>query len=226
MKEVLDFLRDLSEHNYKEWFDANKERYLHARACMDSLVTELIAGIRKFDGSIGPLQAKDCSYRIYRDLRFSKDKTPYKNHMGAYINRGGKKSGYSGYYFHLGSPLAGNMLAVGDIWCPPEVLKVIREDILLGGGDFRRILAGADKRLHLDSDAALKRVPAPFPKDTPDSEYFKYKYFCLCYAPGDGFFTAKGTERRLLEVFESTRPFLDYINRAFDYVSEQKRLAY
>ena len=93
MKETLRFLQDLSLNNNKEWFDANKDRYLEAKATVESLAGDLLSGIRTFDDTIGSLSPKDCTYRIYRDLRFSKDKTPYKTHMGIYINRGGKKSG-------------------------------------------------------------------------------------------------------------------------------------
>ena len=121
MKETLQFLRDLSKNNNKNWFDANKDRYLAAKATVEALAGELLSGIRSFDDTVGPLSPKDCTYRIYRDLRFSKDKTPYKTHMGLYINRGGKKSGYSGYYFHVGAKSYGNMVAIGEaIWVGME----------------------------------------------------------------------------------------------------------
>ena len=223
MKDTLKFLTDLSRNNNKEWFDANKDRCLEAKSKVEALTGDVLAGIRSFDDTIGPLSPKDCTYRIYRDQRFSKDKTPYKTHMGVYINRGGKKSGYSGYYFHLGAKSYGNMVAVGDIWCPPEVLKVIREDIMLGGGDFRKILSEVDPRLVLDMDGALKRVPAGFPKDTPDSDFYRVKAFCLYYAPDDKFFTDKDLASRLVDVFHSAKPFLDYINRAIDYCREEKK---
>ena len=223
MKDTLKFLTDLSRNNNKEWFDANKGRCLEAKSKVEALTGDVLAGIRSFDDTIGPLSPKDCTYRIYRDQRFSKDKTPYKTYMGVYINRGGKKSGYSGYYFHLGAKSYGNMVAVGDIWCPPEVLKVIREDIMLGGGDFRKILSEVDPRLVLDMDGALKRVPAGFPKDTPDSDFYRVKAFCLYYAPDDKFFTDKDLASRLVDVFHSAKPFLDYINRAIDYCREEKR---
>jgi len=221
-KLVIDFLTELSENNYKEWFDAHKSRYLEAKAVMDEFTADMIEGVRSFDDTIGPLQAKDCTYRIYRDLRFSKDKTPYKRHMGFYINRGGKKSGYSGYYFHLGAQSVGNVVALGDIWCPPDVLKVLREDIQLGGGDFRQIIANADTSLKLDFEYALKKVPAPYPKDTPDSEFYKLKYFCLVSEPSYKFVTGKNFKAKLLDVFRSAKPFIDYINRAIDYCREEK----
>ena len=223
MRDTLKFLTDLSRNNNKEWFDANKGRCLEAKSKVEALTGDVLAGIRSFDDTIGPLSPKDCTYRIYRDQRFSKDKTPYKTHMGVYINRGGKKSGYSGYYFHLGAKSYGNMVAVGDIWCPPEVLKVIREDIMLGGGDFRKILSEVDPRLVLDMDGALKRVPAGFPADTPDSDFYRVKAFCLYFAPDDKFFTDKDLASRLVDVFHSAKPFLDYINRAIDYCRDEKK---
>ena len=223
MKNTIKFLTDLSRNNNKEWFDANKDRYLEAKSKVETLTGDVLAGIRSFDDTIGPLSPKDCTYRIYRDQRFSKDKTPYKTHMGVYINRGGKKSGYSGYYFHLGAKSYGNMVAVGDIWCPPEVLKVIREDIMIGGGDFRKILSEVNPRLVLDMNGALKRVPAGFPADTPDSDFYRVKAFCLYFAPDDKFFTDKDLASRLVDVFHSSKPFLDYINRAIDYCREEKR---
>ena len=223
MRDTLKFLTDLSRNNNKEWFDANKGRCLEAKSKVEALTGDVLAGIRSFDDTIGPLSPKDCTYRIYRDQRFSKDKTPYKTHMGVYINRGGKKSGYSGYYFHIGAKSYGNMVAVGDIWCPPEVLKVIREDIMLGGGDFRKILSEVDPRLVLDMDGALKRVPAGFPADTPDSDFYRVKAFCLYFAPDDKFFTDKDLASRLVDVFHSAKPFLDYINRAIDYCREEKK---
>ena len=223
MKDTIKFLTELSRNNDKPWFDANKDRYLAARAKVEALAAEVLEGIRSFDDSISPMSPRDCTYRIYRDLRFSKDKTPYKTHMGVFINRGGKKSGYSGYYFHVGAKSYGNMIAIGDIWCPPEVLKVLREDIQMGGGDFRKILSEVDPRLVLDFNGALKRVPAGFPADSPDADYFRLKSFCLCYAPEDKFFTSKDAGKNLVEIFRTGKPFLDYINRAIDFCREEKQ---
>lgn len=223
MKEVIDFLNELSLNNDKVWFEANRARYNEARAKVEALTAELIAGIRKFDDSIGPLQMRDCTYRIYRDLRFSPDKTPYKTHMGIYITRGGKKSGYSGYYFQIGSASASNLIAVGDICCEPKVLKVIREDIQNGEGDFRRIIASADPRFMVDTDGAAKRVPMGFPADSPDAELLKLRHYCLYFTVNDRFVTSRGLASRLVDIFHSGKPFLDYINRAVDYVREEER---
>ena len=217
MKEVLKYLNALSRNNNREWFMANKQRYLSAKATMDSFATELIDAIRSFDDSIGPLAVKDCTWRIYRDVRFSADKSPYKTHFGVYVARGGKKSGYSGYYFHVGARQTGNIIASGNYFCLPSVLKILREDIMLGEGDFRQILSAVDPRMTLDTSESLKRVPQGFPIDSPDSEYFKLKNFCLVNIPDDAFVTAPNLVERLADIFKTTKPFLDYINRAIDY---------
>ena len=226
MKEILAFLNELALHNERSWFLAHKSDYQSAVARFNDLAAEVIDGVRAFDDTMGPLTPKDCTYRIYRDIRFSKDKTPYKTHMGCYINPGGKKSGYSGYYFHVGAKGTGHMIAIGDICCPPEVLKILREDIQLGGGDFRRILSSVDPRLVIDETASLKRVPAPFPADSPDAPYFKLKYYCLCFEPDNRFVTSKDYVKRMLDLFLSAKPFLDYINRAVEYAQEEKRITW
>ena len=166
MKQVMDFLRELSLNNEKPWFEAHKQEYLLAKATVSSLTLKLLEGIHEFDDTIGPLTVSDCTYRIYRDLRFSKDKSPYKTHMGIFITRGGKKSGYSGYYFHIDG--SGNhLIAIGNYYTEPRVLKTLREDIELGGGDFRRIIEGLDPCLELETEGSLKNVPKGFPADSP-----------------------------------------------------------
>ena len=222
MKEVLRFLRSLSLHNDKVWFEANKADYLKAKATVGELAAELIEGIRSFDDTIGPLSASDCTYRIYRDVRFSKDKSPYKTYMGIFVNRGGKKSGYSGYYFHIDGN-GDHMLAVGNYYTEPRVLKTLREDIELGGGDFRRIVDAAAPGLVLDTADSLKKVPKGFPADSPDAEFFKLKNFSLVMNLDDGFILSPGLAERTLDIFRTGKPFLDYVNRAIDFCREETR---
>ena len=222
MKQVLRFLHSLSLHNDRTWFEAHKADYLKAKGTVAELAERLIAGIRSFDDSIGPLSVSDCTYRIYRDVRFSKDKSPYKTHIGIFVNRGGKKSGYSGYYFHIDG--GGNhLLAVGNYFTEPRVLKVLREDIELGGGDFRRILEGLAPGLALETESALKKVPKGFPADSPDAEYFKLRNFCLVEDLDDSFILSQDLADRLLAIFQTAKPFLDYVNRAIDYCREERK---
>ena len=227
MDTILKFLRELERNNNKPWFDSHKNGYLEARAHFNALVEGLLERITSFDSTIKGVGVNDCTYRIYKDMRFSKDGLPYKTHFGAFIARGGRKSGYSGYYFHIGTGSGEDypcrsFLAVGNYYTEPKVLKILREDIQLGGGDFRHILSTVDPRLVIDETDALKRVPAPFPADSPDAPYFKLKYYCLGYAPDNRFVTSKDLTKNLLDIFQSSKPFLDYINRAVEYAHEEQ----
>ena len=128
MKRVFEFLDALQQNNDKAWFDANKAWYLEVKNYFDGFVSELIERIEDFDDSIYGLNVSDCTYRIYRDVRFSKDKTPYKTHFCAYVCPKGKKSGFGGYYFHLeaegGNYIGANLL--GREWsaCPIRLFEV------------------------------------------------------------------------------------------------------
>lgn len=200
---------------------ANKSEYLACKSRFEEFTERLIAGIREFDDSIGPLTAKDCTYRIYRDTRFSQDKTPYKTHMGCFIVPGGKKSGYSGYYLQVGANEegfpGGCMLATGDYCCDPKVLKVLREDIMTDDdGLFPAALAEA-KGFTLDFEGALKRVPRGFPQDKPYSDWLRLKSFCLLNSPGQQFMLRPDLLEQALKAFRTTTPFLRFINRAVEY---------
>ena len=225
MKEIISFLRDLSQNNNREWFMANKARYTAVAERFNVIVDELIREIARYDASVTGLTAKDCTYRIYRDVRFSADKSPYKTHMGAFICRGGKKSGYSGYYFHIGTGGEGypaaHMLAAGDYCCDPKVLQVLREDIVGGGGDFDAIVQDARPTFDLDRECALKRNPKGFEQETQYTEYLRLKAFCLVHTPSNDFMYADGLAQRTAALFELSKPFLDYINRAIEYVKSE-----
>lgn len=225
MQQTIDFLKELSENNNKEWFDANRERYINAKNEILTLSSELIEGVRSFDPNIGALTPASCTYRIFRDTRFSSDKSPYKTQMGIFINRGGKKSGYSGYYFQVSS---GNdpysqchMAATGNHWTDPKVIKILREDISMGGGDFREILSKLDKRWFLDKGQMLKKVPAGFSPDSPDAEYLRLKLFCLCAYVDDDFVNSPKLTENILDLWRNSKPFLYYVNRAEEYVMEE-----
>ena len=185
------------------------------------------------DPTLVGLTARDMTYRIYRDTRFSHDKTPYKTHMGAFICRGGKKSGYAGYYFQLGAEdnradfgsfhwETQHVVAPGHYCIEPKALQVLREDIVYGEGDFDRLVQrAADARFTLLRENALKRNPKGFDKDAPWSEYLRLRNFCLAYAPTTAEVTAPDFADRLLESFAAARPFIDYINRAIDFAREE-----
>lgn len=220
MKEIINFLRQLECNNNRDWFNAHKTAYQRVQMKYHDFIDALISEIATFDSSIADQTAKDCTFRIYRDTRFSYDKTPYKTHMGAFICPGGKKSGYSGYYFHLGTGREGypgeHMLATGDYCHTPEALRILREDITNGDGDFERTLHDAPD-FKLDLEGALKRNPKGFPVDAPYSEYIRLKAYCLVCHVDDEFMTSTDLVKRVAELFYTTKPFLDYINRAIAF---------
>ena len=115
MKDIIQFLAALKQNNDRGWFPKHKAEYIAAQGAFNAFVEKLIAGIVSFDDSVSGVNVKDCIYRIYRDTRFSADKSPYKTHIGAFVCPGGRKSGYSGYYFQVGPEESGypegNMLA-------------------------------------------------------------------------------------------------------------------
>ena len=222
METILRFLRQLEKNNNKPWFDSRKNEYKEARAHFNVLVEKLLDGITSFDPSIKGVGVNDCTYRIYKDMRFSKDGLPYKSHFGAFIAKGGRKSGYSGYYFHIGTGSGDeypcrSFLAVGNYYTEPKVLKFLREAIDLGGGDFDRIIKKLHPSLSLDQDQKLKRMPLGFDPESPYIEYIKLKNFCL----SGSFDDSNLNINEIVEIFKSAKPFLDYINRAIEYSREE-----
>lgn len=225
MYQIIDFLRQLKANNNREWFNAHKDDYLKVQQRFNGYVEQLLGMLAERDERVSGLTVKDCTFRIYRDVRFSKDKSPYKTHMGAYICPGGKKSGFAGYYFHVGVGGTGwpdsHMIAVGDYICDPKVLKILREDILNEGDYFNEIVTvKAHKDFVLDDSHKLKKVPQGFDKDSPWADYLKYKVYCLFQEPDEQLFAGDDCMQRVADIFLSAKPFLDFINRAVQYVKE------
>lgn len=225
MNTVIDFLRRLKANNNREWFNSHKSEFIEAQNRFHTYVADVLNRLSAVDTSVGGLEVKDCTYRIYRDVRFSKDKSPYKTHFGAYVCPGGKKSGFAGYYFHVGvgghGYPDGHMLAVGDYICEPRVLKVLREDIQDDGEVFDSIVQKAAKAGYmLDDTYKLKKVPQGFDKDSPWSDYFKYKVYCLYQEPDEDLFTGPDNAERTADLLLQGQPFLSFINRAVEYVKE------
>ncbi|MCF0197275.1 MAG: DUF2461 domain-containing protein [Bacteroidaceae bacterium] len=220
MKEIIRFLSELSAHNNREWFSEHKQIYLRCKERFEAVTQEVIAGIGCYDASVANLRAKDCTYRIYRDTRFSPDKSPYKIHMGAFIVPGGKKSGHSGYYFQVGARddgyPGGCMLATGDYCCDPAVLRILREDICGDFSAFEQTLRAAPG-FELERAWSLKKTPKGFPADQPCSPYLRLKAFCLIRNVGVSYMQDRRVAERIVEDFRCTKPFLDFINRAVDY---------
>ena len=224
MKTVLQFLRDLAQHNDRAWFNEHKERYLAVQQRWNEFCESLIGEIGAFDPDIARLTLRDCTYRIYRDTRFSPDKSPYKTHFGVFLATGGKKSMHAGYYFHVGTGESneypqGHMLAAGNYCYEPKAIQILREDISDGWESFQNeVLAVADPRFVVDQEGALKRVPKGYAPDAPYADWMRLKSYCLVMNVDDDFITQPDLAKRVADLFRTTKPFNDYINRAIDFV--------
>jgi len=220
MKTSLSFLRGLIANNHREWFDANRNFYREAKDEFDRFIDRLIVEIRLFDPTIGGITAKDCVYRIYRDVRFSNDKTPYKNHFGAYIAQGGRKSPLGGYYFHIEPADAGYLnhsMWAGGIYCPDApTLKTIRTEIYECTDDYKSIIHNkefTDTFQWFDGNK-LSTVPKGFPKDFPDMELIKSKDYTYYRNIDDNTLQSDHLLEESVRVFKLMLPFNKFMNRA------------
>ena len=224
MKKVLEFLNNLQQNNYREWFEDNKPVYKEAQAIFNDTVNKLIAGISSFDPSIAKLSAKDCTFRIYRDVRFSKDKNPYKTHMGAFISPYGRGSGYSGYYFHVEAEganyIGGNILSTGVYRPEPAALKSIREEIFLNGDEFQETIFKANN-FKIETGEALKRVPGGYPSEFKYADYLKLKNYFLTRYVVDSWMTSPDLIERSVQEYRTTKEFHDLLNKAISYAFEK-----
>jgi uncharacterized protein (TIGR02453 family) len=212
------FLKDLKKNNNKPWFEKNKALYLGAKEDVQNLVEDVIRGFGKKDIQIAILEPKNCTYRIYRDVRFSKDKTPYKTNMGAYLNKGGKKAPTAGYYIHL-EP--GRTMAGGGLWLPqgPELNKT-RQEIDYNFKEWSGILRDrAFKKSFpagLDKEDLLSRPPKSYSDDNPAIEYLKLKSFIVTRSFTDTKVLQKSFQKEILKTFESMIDFVYFLNRSLE----------
>ena len=212
LKTSFDFLLELQFNNNRQWFQNNEEFYKKAKTEFEDFTAELIAGLGKFDSEIGDFSPKDCTFRIYRDVRFSKDKEPYKNNMGAFIVKGGKKSPFAGYYVHL-EP--GGSFVGGGVYMPEKsVLDAIRNEIYSNPETFKIILNQKEFCSYFNEiyGEKLKTAPKGFPKDFADIELLKHKHYALAHSLGDDFWTNENPSAEILKVFRAMKDFNDYFN--------------
>jgi uncharacterized protein (TIGR02453 family) len=144
---TLAFLKALKKNNNKAWFDEHRENYNAAKYNFEEFVVLLLQKMIEFDEDMKELIPKNCTFRINRDVRFSKNKTPYKINLSASFNRGGKKSMYGGYYFHL-QPGNNNFVG-GGLWRPePADLKKLRQEIDYCFPEFKKIICAPEFKKH------------------------------------------------------------------------------
>jgi len=218
IQQILNFLKALKANNNREWFNANKDSYIEAKKNFEELVATLILKIGEFDEEVKYLTPSECIFWIYRDVRFSHDKSPYKTHFGAYIAPGGgRKSILGGYYIHLESE--NNMLG-GGIYCPePSALKKIRQSVYENYDELEEILNDAQFVSifgKMYSDESLKKAPAGFPADFKGMEHLKFKHFCVGHFLSDSELLKEDLTVYAPKVFKAMVPF----NRFFNEILE------
>ncbi|NDW12717.1 DUF2461 domain-containing protein [Bacteroides sp. 214] len=218
---IFQFLKELAANNNREWFKANYEKYEIASREYEKLLGTIINRITLFDEEIKGIEVKDCTYRIYRDVRFSHDKSPYKTHLGGYINAKGKKSEYCGYYIHL-EP--GNCLLAGGSYCPsPKLLKSLREAIYDNIEEYLSIIEDPafKKYFPVVGETFLKTAPKGFPKDFKYIDYLKPKDFsCYCRI-SDDFFTSPTYLDEVEATFRQLKRFSDFMNYSINEFEEE-----
>jgi len=212
---TLDFLKKLSKNNNKEWFDKNRDSYLKAKQNVEDFTALLIKEIAKFNPAVGTLSPKNCVFRIFRDVRFSKNKSPYKNNMGAYISEGGKKGNKAGYYLHI-QPNGESFLA-GGMYMPEAPLQnAIRQEIDYNMDEFKKIIGKKSFKTTFGEPEGekLKTVPKGYDKNHPDIELLKYKSYIVWHKLNDKELIQKDFLKKSAAVFKELHPFNNFLNRA------------
>jgi uncharacterized protein (TIGR02453 family) len=211
------FLRDLKKHNQRAWFHEHRDRYLAARTEMVGLVEACLTEIAHIEPNILEQDPEDCLFRINRDTRFSKEKTPYKTHFGAFITDRGRKMNRAGYYIHV-EP--GGCLLAGGLYMPPAPeLKAIRAAILADAAPLRRILRQPafvrQFGKEMPSDR-LKTTPRDVPRDHPDADLLRYKSFGVWRNFPDRDVQSGAFVKEAARSFRAMADFVHWLNAALD----------
>lgn len=214
---VYDFLSDLAKHNKKEWMDDNKKRYLEAKGIIIDLVAQVIEKTSVFDPTLEGIDPKKTLFRINRDIRFSKNKDPYKTNFGASIVDGGRRSGNPGYYIHI---MPENNFVGGGVYQPaPDILSKVRQEIDYSGDEFRAIID--DKKFNsiypkAHDEDKLKTAPKGYPKDHENIDLLQLKHYVFMHTVSNKQMNADNVVEMIAESFQVLHPFIEFLRRAMD----------
>lgn len=216
-KETLQFLNDLKANNNRDWFQDNKKRYEALKKEYQQLVSDFLDAMKPLDPSLEMLEVKNCTFRINRDIRFSKDKSPYKSHLGVWISSGVKGLNRSGYYVHIQN---GGSFIAGGLYCPePEDLKKMRKEIAFFHDDLEEILAEKKFKKEFENfdrneTNTLKNPPRGYEKDHPAIELLKLKSFECSQKFDISEVTKKDFVATMSQKLITLKPLNEFINRA------------
>lgn len=213
----LDFLSDLAKHNKKEWMDDNKKRYQEAKKQVIELIAEIIQKSTEFESGLVEIDPRKTLFRINRDIRFSKNKDPYKTNFGAAIVEGGRKSGNAGFYLHI---MPGNSFAGGGIYQPSsETLQKVRQEIDYNGKEIKSIIEDKSFKQTFDGpygDDRLKTAPKGYPKDHENIELLQLKHYVFMKQMTDKNVTSKNFSDEVVDVYKTLHPFNLFLAKALD----------
>lgn len=219
-KSTLTFLKNLKENNHKAWFDENRPKYQEARNDFQNFIQQVLSEMISIDPDLKELEAKATMFRVNRDIRFSKNKIPYKINIAASIKKGGKKSINAGYYFHL-QP-GDKSFVGGGLWAPDsKELKMVRQEIDYSYPEFKKILDNASfkktyQTLEREEGQVLVNIPKGYEKDNPAGEYLKLKSFFVTKPISDKELTEKDLIKETILNFKTIMPLNKFINRSFE----------
>ena len=218
-KEALQFLSDLIANNTTEWMHANKKRYDDYKKDYHAFIASILAEMKPLDKTLEPLEVKNCTFRINRDIRFSKDKSPYKTNMGVWMTQNKNNKISPGYYIHFES---GNCFIAGGVWCPEASdLKLIRKEIeffhddldaIVADKNFKKEFSGLDR----DEKNVLKKAPKNFDPNHPAVEFLKLKSFTASQKIDEKLFTNKDFSKIVAQKLIALKPLNDFLTRALD----------
>jgi uncharacterized protein (TIGR02453 family) len=211
---IITFLRELSQNNHREWFESHRSNYELAKSDLLTLAGGLISEISAFDQTIQHLDPKKCIFRINRDVRFSKDKSPYKQYMSAFFSKDGKSSQSAGYYIHFEPD---NCFVGGGVYSPPpEVQQAIRSEIYFNSSEFVDIIERDSFKKTFGSLQYDKyfRVPKGFPPDFAFGELLKFKHYVASCPLPDNIVQGTDIEQFAIGIFKELYPLNQFLNRA------------
>ncbi|SMD35062.1 TIGR02453 family protein [Reichenbachiella faecimaris] len=214
LKPTIKFLNELAANNNKEWFDANRKTYESCRKEFLGLVGNIIGEIAKFDPELTDVDPKKCVFRINRDIRFSKDKTPYKTNFGALMGANGKKTEGTGFYIHLSQ---GQNFAGGGIYMPPpETLAAIRQEIDYNPDGLNALLTSKSFKETFGEIRGdkLKTAPKGYPKDHPNIELLRFKSFYVIEEFSEKDLTKDGFFDELISTYKNAHEFNRFLKEA------------
>jgi uncharacterized protein (TIGR02453 family) len=212
---IFKFLKGVAKNNNRDWFEKNKPAYLEAKSSFEDFLEAMHKELVKIDDSLAGLNPRKLGFRIYRDVRFSKDKRPYKTNMGAGFSPHGKMEQEAGYYIHI-EP--GKSLIAGGMYMPnPDNLSKIRQEIDYNAAKFLKILNGKEFKKYfkeLSDWDRVKTAPKGYPKDHPHIELLKNKSFTVSTTFTDKEVNDKNFVKKVAVICKSIKQLNDYLNEA------------